>query len=89
MLYEVITEYIRVPAVNLQNDTIRIPDSMSFEDATLIEPTACVVKGLRRTRMKRGDVVLVIGLGVMGMIHLLLLKKYGAGRIIAADRVVV
>ncbi len=82
-----IAEYIRVPAVNLQNDTIRIPDSMSFEDATLIEPTACVVKGLRRTRMKRGDVVLVIGLGVMGMIHLLLLKKYGAGRIIAADRV--
>ncbi len=82
-----IAEYIRVPAVNLQNDTIRIPDSMSFEDATLIEPTACVVKGLRRTRMKRGDVVLVIGLGVMGMIHLLLLKNYGAGRIIAADRV--
>ena len=82
-----IAEYILVPAVNLQNDTISIPESMSFEDATLIEPTACVLKGLKRTRIRRGDVVLVIGLGVMGMIHVLLLKEQGAGRIIAADRV--
>jgi len=82
-----IAEYILVPAVNLENDTIIIPDTMSFEDATLIEPAACVVKGLRRTRMKSGDTVLVIGLGVMGMIHVLLLKSYGAGRVIAADRV--
>lgn len=82
-----IAEYILVPSVNLQNDTIIIPDTMSFEDATLIEPAACVVKGLRRTRMKSGDTVLVIGLGVMGMIHVLLLKRYGAGRVIAADRV--
>jgi L-iditol 2-dehydrogenase len=82
-----ISEYILVPSMNLENDTIIIPDTMSFEDATLIEPAACVVKGLKRTRMKRGDTALVIGLGVMGMIHILLLKRYGAGRVIAADRV--
>ena len=82
-----IAEYILVPSVNLENDTIRIPDVMSFEDATLIEPAACVVKGLRRARIRSGDTVLVIGLGVMGMIHILLLRKYGAGRIIAADKV--
>jgi len=82
-----IAEYILVPAVNLQNDTIGIPDSMSFEDAALIEPTACVVKGLRRTRLQKGDTVLVIGLGVMGMIHLLMLRSMGAGTIIAADMI--
>jgi len=82
-----IAEYILVPSVNLENDTIRIPDVMSFEDATLIEPAACVVKGLKRARIKRGDTVLVIGLGVMGMIHILLLREYGAGRIVAADKV--
>lgn len=81
-----IAEYILVPSVNLEHDTIIIPDTMSFEDATLIEPVACVVKGLRRARLKKGDTVLMIGLGVMGMIHVLLLKRYGAGRVIAADR---
>jgi L-iditol 2-dehydrogenase len=82
-----IAECILVPSVNLAHDTILIPDAMSFEDATLIEPTACVVKGLRRTAMKKGDTVLVIGLGVMGMIHILLLRAFGAGMIIAADMV--
>jgi L-iditol 2-dehydrogenase len=60
---------------------------MSFEDATLIEPTACVVKGLKRARIREGDTVLVIGLGVMGLIHILILKGQGAVRIIAADMV--
>jgi L-iditol 2-dehydrogenase len=82
-----ISEYILVPAVNLENDTIGLPDGMGFEDATLIEPSACVVKGLKRAKMQRDDTVLVIGLGVMGMLHILLLKQQGAGRIIAADMV--
>jgi len=82
-----ISEYILVPSINLEHDTLSLPASMSFEDGTLIEPTACVVKGLRRARIQRGDTVLVVGLGVMGMIHLLVLKEQGAGRIIAADRV--
>jgi len=82
-----VSEYILIPAVNLENDTIAVPESVSFEDATLIEPTACVLKGIRRTGFRRGDTVLVIGLGVMGMIHILLLKHFGAGRIIAADMI--
>ncbi len=82
-----LAEYILVPAVNLQNDTIILPESVSYDDATLIEPAACVVKGLRRARVLRGDTVLLIGLGVMGMIHLLILKERGAGQVIAADRV--
>jgi L-iditol 2-dehydrogenase len=82
-----ISEYIRVPQINLENDTLALPHVLTYEDATLIEPTACVVKALKRSGMKREDTVLVIGLGVMGQLHILLSRKYGAGRIIGADMV--
>ncbi|MDA8077914.1 MAG: alcohol dehydrogenase catalytic domain-containing protein [Nitrospiraceae bacterium] len=82
-----IAEYILIPSVNLEHDTFTLPEEMSYEDATLIEPVACVVKGLRRARPRRGDTVLVIGLGVMGMLNILVARHNGAGRIIGADRV--
>lgn len=80
-----ISEYILIPQINLENDTLNLPDNLSYEDGTLIEPTACVVKALKRVNVKRGDIVLVIGLGVMGLLNILLAKKYGAGKIIGAD----
>lgn len=80
-----ISEYILIPQINLENDTLNLPDNLSYEDGTLIEPTACVVKALKRVNIKRGDIVLVIGLGVMGLLNILLAKKYGAGKIIGAD----
>lgn len=82
-----VTEYFRVPATILANDTIPLPETVGFEDGTLIEPAACVVKGLRRSGLRSGDTVLVIGLGVMGMMNLLVAKECGAGRVIGADRV--
>lgn len=82
-----VSEYVLIPEINLKSDTFTIPESMGTEDATLIEPTACVVKGLNRSRLKRGDTVLVIGLGVMGMLNIMVARSRGAGRIIGADRV--
>lgn len=82
-----ISEFILIPSTNLQNDTIILPDNIGYDDGTLIEPTACAVKGFRRTHFKQGDTVLIIGLGVMGMINLLLARAYGAGKIIGADSV--
>jgi L-iditol 2-dehydrogenase len=82
-----ISEYILVPSLNLENDSIALSEGMSFEDGTLIEPTACVVKGFRRAPVRRGDTVFIMGLGVMGMIHLLVAKHFGAGKVIGADRV--
>jgi len=82
-----VSEYILIQAITLENDTFVLPEFLSFEDATLIEPTACAVKGMRRAHIRQGDTVLVIGLGVMGMINLLLAKAYGAGRVIGADMV--
>src|SRR4030042_6682038 len=61
-----ISEYILIPQTNLENDTLTLSDTLSYEDGTLIEPTACVVKALKRAHMKRGDSVIAIGLGVRG-----------------------
>jgi L-iditol 2-dehydrogenase len=82
-----IAEYILVPGINLKNDSLPLPEDMSYEEGTLIEPTACVVKSLKRASLKKGDTILVIGLGVMGQIHLLLARAFGAGKVIGADLV--
>lgn len=69
-------------------DTLRIPRNLSDEAATFIEPLACVVKSVRRARLREGDRVLVIGAGVMGLLHLMVLRALGtASLLIAADRV--
>lgn len=78
-------EYFVVPRTNAENDTLVLPDSVSFEDAALVEPVACVVKSLRRAGSLRGARVLVIGLGVMGQLHVLLARHAGAERVLAAD----
>ena len=80
-----ISEYVKIPEENLTGDTLLIPNDVSMEDATLTEPTACVVKGFKRARIKSGDVVLVQGLGTMGQLNVLLAKHYGAKMVIAAD----
>lgn len=82
-----VSEYVLIPKVNLENDTLLLPDSLSFEDGALIEPTACVVKSLKRARIKKGDIVLVIGLGVMGQLHGILSKYYGAEMVIGVDMI--
>lgn len=82
-----IAEYVLVPGTNLRNDTLRLPDTVSYEDAALIEPAACVVKSFLRSGIKKGDTVLVIGLGVMGMLHILLAGHFGAGKVIGTDMV--
>lgn len=84
-----ISEYILIPEINLKNDTLKLPDTLSCEDGVLVEPLACVLKGLKKAASPRGDfkgdTVLVIGLGVMGALHILALKALGAERIIGAE----
>ncbi len=79
-------EYFVVPANNLAADTLKLPDGVDDEAGSLIEPAACVVKSLRRGEVRAGDWVVVIGLGVMGQMHVALAAARGA-RVIAADKV--
>jgi L-iditol 2-dehydrogenase len=79
-------EFFRVPATNLR-DTLPLPDHVADDDGALIEPLACVVKSLGRAGRVHGATVLVIGLGVMGQMHVLLARHQGAERIVATDLV--
>ena len=63
-----------------QRDTLRLPDAIADADGVLIEPAACVVKSLRRSGLKaRRKSILIIGLGIMGMMHVVLARHLGAG----------
>lgn len=63
-----------VPAENLK-DTHHI-ENLAFEDAALIEPLACVAKSIRRARLEDGEKIAVVGLGSMGLMHMLCLKPW-------------
>lgn len=78
-------EYVRVPGINVDRGIYSLPDDMSYEDGTFIEPLACAVRGQRLARISSGDTILVIGSGVAGLLHIQLAKTLGAGTIIATD----
>ena len=77
-------EYFLVGAPN-QRDTLKLPDDLADLDGVLIEPAACVVKSLRRSGLRPGESILIIGLGIMGMMHVKIARAIGAGMIIGAD----
>jgi len=77
-------EYFLVSTEN-QRDTLRLPDDVADIDGVLVEPAACVVKSIRRSGLKPGETILVIGLGIMGMMHVKLARHRGAGLVIGAD----
>jgi len=77
-------EFFLVSAVN-QQDTLALPNSVNDLDGVLIEPSACVVKSLRRAGMRPGETVVIIGLGIMGMMHVVLARHAGAAQIIGID----
>lgn len=81
-----LAEYFVVAAANVAGDTLRLPDEVGYEQGSLIEPVACVVKSIRRGGVAAGDVVVVIGVGIMGQLHVALAAAAGA-RVIALDRV--
>lgn len=78
-------EYFRVPADNLQVDCFQIPDSVSFEEATLIEPVACGVRAIKECAIQQGDSVVIIGAGPAGVINSALARLSGAAQIIVSD----
>jgi L-iditol 2-dehydrogenase len=80
-------EYFRVPAPNLRLDTLKIPESLSFEQATLIEPVGCCIRALKKCGLQYGDSVAIIGAGPTGLMHTTLAKTFGASAIIVSDLV--
>jgi L-iditol 2-dehydrogenase len=78
-------EYIRIPSRIVERNLYEVPAHVSYEDAALIEPLACVLRGLEETSIQSGDSVAVIGLGPIGLMFVRLAKIYGA-RVLAIGR---
>jgi L-iditol 2-dehydrogenase len=80
-------EYFRVPAPNLQIDTLKLPSNVSYEEATLIEPVGCCIRAQSKCNIQTGDIVAVIGAGPLGIIHVMLAQLSGAAKTIVSDMV--
>jgi L-iditol 2-dehydrogenase len=77
-------EFVRVPAPNVRHATFRVPDHLTDEEASFVEPLACCLRAVERARVQPGDTAVVIGLGSIGCLFVQLLARAGA-RVIGAD----
>jgi L-iditol 2-dehydrogenase len=78
-------EYVKVPGHIVQNGgLIPIPDDISFEEASFVEPTNCCLKAIKKAKIGPGQTVLVTGAGPIGLMFMMLVKYFG-GRAIATD----
>jgi L-iditol 2-dehydrogenase len=78
-------EYFRVPAENASLDTLLLPESVSFEAGTVIEPMACALKGIKVTGIQPGDTVAIVGSGFIGLCYLQLARLFSPGLILSLD----
>ena len=81
------SEYIRLPAINVDRGTFPMPDGLSYEEATFHEPLGCVLRAFRKAQLQPGQNVLVLGSGIAGMLIIHVAKILGAGKILAVDKV--
>ena len=78
-------EYVRVPALQTERGVLHLPDSVSYDEGSFVEPLGCVVRAQTRAAVRPGSTVLVIGSGISGLLHIRLAAALGAGRIFATD----
>ncbi|MEM1509132.1 MAG: alcohol dehydrogenase catalytic domain-containing protein [Thermofilaceae archaeon] len=74
-------EYVKVSA----NNVYEVPSWMNYEEAALIEPLACCLRGLYNVRLEIGDTVAVVGVGPVGLLMVQLAKLWGASKVYAVD----
>jgi L-iditol 2-dehydrogenase len=86
-LWGAYAEYIKVPAQMVLVNTQEIPPHVSYEEAAITEPLACVLHGAEEAWVKLGDAVAIIGAGPIGLLHLLTAKRLGVDKAIVIDLV--
>jgi L-iditol 2-dehydrogenase len=77
-------EYVRAMPWIVERGMIALPDDVSFEEATFVEPVNTCLKAVRKARVGKGETVLVIGQGPIGML-LMILAKYEGAEVYASD----
>ena len=79
-------EYIKIPNAAIQSgNLVKLPDEISFEQAVITEPLACCLNGQRKANVKMGDVVVVIGAGPIGLMHVQLATIAGAQKVLLSE----
>lgn len=79
-------EFVRIPSFAIEQGNIApLNDEISFAEASLVEPLSCVYNGQKRINIKPGDDVLVVGMGPIGLMHVMVCKLFGASKVIVAD----
>lgn len=78
------SEFVRIPEINVKSGTYLLPDNISYEEGTMIEPLACVVRAQRIIDVRAGQTVLVMGSGISGLLNIAMAKLKNA-RVIATD----
>ena len=79
-------EYIRIPRRIVETNMLAIPKHVSFEEAAMVEPLACVLRGLHETKLEIGDSVAVIGAGPIGLMFVQVAKLAGCNVISVVKR---
>ncbi len=78
------SEFIKVPKINVDFGVYPLPEDVSYQEGTMIEPLACAIRGQRVANVAKGQVVLILGSGVSGLLNIQLAKLKGA-KVIATD----
>jgi L-iditol 2-dehydrogenase len=71
-------EFVRVPALHLENVAFPIPDGLTENEASFMEPLGCCVRAVRRASIQASDVIVLVGLGSIGLLLLQLIQEAGA-----------
>jgi L-iditol 2-dehydrogenase len=79
------SEYVRVPRLQTERGILPLPDSVTYEEGTFVEPLGCVLRAQTRAGVRPGSTVLVVGSGISGLLHIRLAAASGAGRVLATD----
>ncbi len=78
-------EYFLASTIHVERDTLLLPDGMSFDVGTLIEPLACVIHAIRKADVRAGDRVVLIGTGSMGLMFVQALRFWGVRRLVVYE----
>lgn len=79
-------EYIKLPGSIVRSNLYAKPPGLSYAEAALLEPLACVLHGLSHVRLRPTDTVVVLGAGAIALLHLLVLRARGHAAVVLVAR---
>ena len=77
---------MKIPAKAIQQgNVVKVPETLTYEEAVLVEPLSCCYNSWRALGTKPGDSVLIVGAGPIGALHVMMNRLAGASKVIVAD----